>query len=53
MTGAVANIFEALQNGTPLSSTGTNALQAQALCEQMKQMALEQAPGIALKKEAV
>ena len=53
LTGAVANIFEALQNGALLSSKGTNALQAQALCEQMKQMALAQAPGIALKKEAV
>lgn len=53
LTRAVANICEALQNGTPLASTGLNALQAQALCEQMKQMALAQAPGFALKKEVV
>ena len=53
LTGAVANIFEALQHGAPLSSTGSNALQAQALCEQMKQMALAHASGPVLKKEAV
>jgi predicted dehydrogenase len=53
LTGAVANIFEALQNGAPMSSTGSNALQAQALCEQMKQMALAHAAGPDLKKEAL
>jgi predicted dehydrogenase len=53
LTGAVANIFDALQNGVPLASSGRNALQAQALCEHIKQIALAQAPGIALKKEAV
>ena len=53
LTGAVANIFEALQHGAPLSSTGSNALQAQALCEQMKQMALAHASGPVLKKEAL
>jgi predicted dehydrogenase len=53
VTGAVANIFEALHHGAPLSSTGSNALQAQALCEQMKQMALAHAPGPVFKKEAV
>ena len=53
LTGAVANIFEALQHGAPLSSTGSNALQSQALCEQMKQMALAHASGLVLKKEAV
>ena len=53
LTSAVANIFEALQNGAPLSSTGSNALQAQALSEQMKQMALAHASGSVLKKEAV
>jgi predicted dehydrogenase len=53
LTGAVANIFEALQHGALLSSTGSNALQAQALCEQMKQMALAHASGPVLKKEAL
>ena len=53
LTGAVANIFEALQHGALLSSTGSNALQAQALCEQIKQMALAHVSGPVLKKEAV
>ena len=53
LTGAVANIFEALQHGAPLSSTGSNALHAQALCEQMKQMALAHVSGPVIKKEAV
>jgi predicted dehydrogenase len=53
LTGAVANIFEALQNGTPLASTGRNSLQAQALCEQMKQMVLAQTEGTVMKKEVV
>jgi predicted dehydrogenase len=53
LTNAVANIFEALQNDAPLASTGSNALQAQTLCEHIKQIALAQALGIPLKKEAV
>jgi len=53
LTGAVANIFEALQYGAPLASSGSNALQAQALCEKIKQMALAHAPGPAFKKETV
>ena len=53
LTGAVANIFEALQHGAPLSSKGSNALQSQALCEQMKQMALAHASGPVLKKETL
>lgn len=53
LTGAVANIFEALQNGTPLASSGSHALQAQALCEQIQQMALAQAAGLIHQKEAV
>lgn len=53
LTGAVANIFEALQNRAPLASTGSNALDAQDLCEQIKQLALAQAVGLAYKKEAV
>lgn len=36
---AVANIYGALHSGDPLASTGANALQAQALCEQIKQEA--------------
>lgn len=35
MTAAVANIFEALNNDTPLMSDGRSALQAQILCEQI------------------
>ena len=53
LTGAVVNVFEALQSGAPLASTGSNALQAQALCEQIKQIALANAPGPVFKKEAV
>jgi predicted dehydrogenase len=53
LTGAVANIFEALQNGAPLASSGSNALQAQALCEQIKQMAWAHAQAPVFKKEAV
>ena len=53
LTGAVANIFEALQSGAPLASTGSHALQAQALCEHIKQMALADATGHIFKKEAV
>ncbi len=36
---AVSNIFGALQNGNELLSTGATALQAQALCEQIKNAA--------------
>ncbi len=43
LTGAVANIFDALQKDAPLVSTGSNALEAQFLCEQIKQIALAQA----------
>jgi hypothetical protein len=53
LTGAVANIFDALQSGAPLASTGSNALQAQALCKQIQQMALAQAPGLIQQKEAL
>ncbi len=53
LTGALANIFEALQHGSPLFSTGGNALQAQVLCEQIKQIALAHASGPALKKETL
>jgi len=53
LTGALANIFDALQHGAPLASSGSNALQAQALCEQIKKKALVHAPGQAFKKEAV
>ena len=41
MTGAVSNIFNAVQRGSTLASTGCNALKAQDLCEQIKKMALE------------
>ncbi len=43
LTAAVANIFDNLQTGVPLASTGSNALQAQFLCEKIKQIALSQA----------
>ncbi len=52
LTGAVANIFETLQSGEPLASTGSNALQAQTLCEQIKQIALDNVEGSITKKEA-
>ena len=37
---AVTNLHDALQLGAPLLSTGENALQAQALCEQIRAAAL-------------
>jgi predicted dehydrogenase len=45
LSRAVKNIFGALQSGEVLSSTGSSALQAQALCEQIKKMALAQPAG--------
>jgi predicted dehydrogenase len=39
MSGAVSNIYDALETGRPLSSTGSNAIQAQTLCEQIKKLA--------------
>ncbi|PIT76125.1 Gfo/Idh/MocA family protein [Limnohabitans sp. B9-3] len=53
LTGAVANIFDALQNGAPLASSGSNALQAQALCEQIQHMASAQAASLNHQKAAV
>jgi len=50
LTGAVSNLFEALKSGVPLASTGINALEAQRLCEQIKQMALEKASSHTLHK---
>jgi len=38
MTNAVANIWEALAHNKPLLSDGNNALKAQLICEQIKQM---------------
>jgi predicted dehydrogenase len=46
LSGAVANIFDSLQNGAPLASSGANAIEAQYLCEQIKQMALAQTASI-------
>jgi predicted dehydrogenase len=43
LAGAVANIFDALRSGASLSSTGENALLAQSLCEQIKNLALVKA----------
>ena len=45
LSRAVKNIFGALQSGEVLSSTGSSALQAQALCEQIKKMAQAQPAG--------
>ena len=53
LTGAVANIFDALQNGASLASTGKTALQAQALSEHIKKMALAHAAGTFLKNESI
>jgi predicted dehydrogenase len=50
---AVANIFDALQSGAALASTGSNSIQAQFICEQIKQMSLAQANGQIYKKDAL
>jgi predicted dehydrogenase len=42
MSGAVANIFDALDSGAQLCSSGNNAIQAQILCEQINRLALTQ-----------
>lgn len=39
MTAAVVNLHEALAHGQPLASTGRSALQAQRLCEQIRDAA--------------
>jgi len=41
MTNAVANIWDALMHNKPLMSDGSNALQAQLVCEQIKQLATQ------------
>lgn len=51
LTGAVANIFDALQSGVSLSSTGKTALQAQTLSEHIKQMTLAHAADTFFKTE--
>lgn len=38
--GAVNNIFQAIRHGQALASTGVSALEAQRICEQIKQQAL-------------
>lgn len=53
LTRAVANIFDALQSGASLASTGKTALQAQALSEHIKQMTLANATGTSLKTEPI
>lgn len=53
MANAVANIFEALENGTPLASTGKNALVAQSLCEQIKNLVFLPTQIQASKKDAL
>ena len=41
MTCAYANIADALETGAPLASTAQNALEAQAICEEIRLKALE------------
>ncbi|MSQ57469.1 MAG: Gfo/Idh/MocA family oxidoreductase [Limnohabitans sp.] len=41
LTNAVANIWDALTYGKPLLSDGSNALQAQLVCERIKQLATQ------------
>jgi len=41
MTNALANIWDALMHNKPLMSDGSNALQAQLVCEQIKQLATQ------------
>jgi predicted dehydrogenase len=53
LTGAVANIFNALNSGLPLASSGENALEAQSLCAQIKNLASLQAVDHHFKKETV
>jgi hypothetical protein len=51
LTGAVANIFDTLQSGASLASSGETALQAQALSEHIKQMTLAHAADTFFKTE--
>ena len=51
LTGAVANLYDALQSKVPLASTGINSLQAQSICEQIKRCALSKAEDQNFKKE--
>jgi predicted dehydrogenase len=44
LRNAVANLHDALTQGTALACTGIHALQAQTLCEQIQQRALAQMP---------
>jgi len=50
MTNAVANIWEALAYNKPLLSDGSNALKAQLVCEQIKQMAMPKNSHIKIKE---
>jgi predicted dehydrogenase len=43
LTGAVSNLYKALQNEAPLISTGVNAVEAQSLCELIKTQAMTKA----------
>ena len=44
LRNAVANLHDALAQGAALACTGSHALQAQSLCEQIQQRALAQMP---------
>jgi predicted dehydrogenase len=53
LTGAVSNIYKALQNEAPLISTGVNAVEAQSLCEQIKTEATTKAADHQFLKESL
>ena len=52
LRNAVANLHDALTQGTALACTGIHALQAQSLCEQIQQQAVAKWPNPLDKREA-
>jgi predicted dehydrogenase len=52
LRNAVANLHNALMQGTALACTGNHALQAQVLCEQIQQQAMAKRPYPLNKREA-
>jgi hypothetical protein len=48
----VANLHDAMTQGTALACTGLHALQAQSLCEQIQQQAVAKWPQALDKREA-
>jgi predicted dehydrogenase len=53
MTGAVANLFDALNFGASLASTGSNSLEAQTLCEEIKNRATAISKERSMKEESL